>query len=146
MRSLTLFLIPIIFLSSCTIDWNDEKDVKIAELENQIKNDFLKKKQECSKGYNDVIKEFESTDYNYSIDAIFYSPIKNSCLYATTITTVFNQWKTDSDTWNWFLIHDLYTHELIYTSSMIAINKVWLTKFYERENDYKKEIQELKWE
>ena len=36
MRSLTLLLIPIIFLSSCTIDWSDEKDVKIEKLEKQI--------------------------------------------------------------------------------------------------------------
>ena len=36
MKSLTLLLIPIIFLSSCTIDWSDEKDVKITELEKQV--------------------------------------------------------------------------------------------------------------
>jgi hypothetical protein len=36
MKSLTLLLIPILFLSSCSIDWNDEKDTKIAELKKQI--------------------------------------------------------------------------------------------------------------
>lgn len=34
-KILPIFLIPIILLSSCTIDWNDEKDKKIAELEKQ---------------------------------------------------------------------------------------------------------------
>jgi hypothetical protein len=33
---LTLLLIPLILISSCTIDWNDEKDTKIAELEKQV--------------------------------------------------------------------------------------------------------------
>jgi hypothetical protein len=36
MHKLTLLLIPLIFLSSCTIDWSDEKDKKIAELEKQV--------------------------------------------------------------------------------------------------------------
>jgi septal ring factor EnvC (AmiA/AmiB activator) len=36
MKKLFLILIPIIFLSSCSIDWNDEKDKKIEELESQI--------------------------------------------------------------------------------------------------------------
>ena len=36
MRSITLILMPLLFLSSCTIDWKDEKDKKITELENQI--------------------------------------------------------------------------------------------------------------
>jgi hypothetical protein len=44
---LTLLLIPMILLSSCTIDWNDEKDTKIAELEKQVQDDTFKKKQEC---------------------------------------------------------------------------------------------------
>jgi hypothetical protein len=33
---LTLLIIPLILLSSCSIDWNDEKDKKIAELEKQV--------------------------------------------------------------------------------------------------------------
>ena len=56
MRSLTLLLIPLLFLSSCSIDWNDEKDKKIVELEKQVtelkeKNDdeIFKKNIECSK-------------------------------------------------------------------------------------------------
>jgi hypothetical protein len=52
---LTLLLIPLILLSSCTIDWNDEKDKKIAELEKQnielkTKDDdeIFRKNIECS--------------------------------------------------------------------------------------------------
>ena len=43
MKSLTLLLIPLLFLSSCTIDWNDEKDKKISDL--NIKIQELEKSQ-----------------------------------------------------------------------------------------------------
>ena len=36
MYKLALLLIPLLLLSSCTIDWNDEKDKKITELEYQL--------------------------------------------------------------------------------------------------------------
>ncbi len=36
MKSLTLLLVPLILLSSCTIDWKDEKDAKITELTMKI--------------------------------------------------------------------------------------------------------------
>ncbi len=44
MKSLTLLLIPLLFLSSCTIDWNDEKDAKITELEKHVTETRKKKK------------------------------------------------------------------------------------------------------
>lgn len=37
MKSLTFLLIPLLFLSSCSIDWNDEKDKEIARLEYELK-------------------------------------------------------------------------------------------------------------
>jgi len=47
-------------LSSCSIDWNDEKDKKITELENKVEeiikekeSDLFNKKQECKK-YQDT--------------------------------------------------------------------------------------------
>lgn len=46
----SLLLIPLLlFMTSCTIDWNDEKDKKIAELEKQVQDDIFNKKQECTK-------------------------------------------------------------------------------------------------
>lgn len=48
MKKLTLLLIPLLLLSSCSIDWNDEKDTKIAELEKQIQDDTFKKNVECN--------------------------------------------------------------------------------------------------
>jgi hypothetical protein len=45
---LTLLIIPLLFfMTSCTIDWNDEKDKKIAELEK--KTSTFERKLECSK-------------------------------------------------------------------------------------------------
>jgi uncharacterized membrane protein (DUF106 family) len=51
---LTLFLIPLLLLSSCTIDWNDEKDKKITELQKQVQelkeknnDELFKKNKEC---------------------------------------------------------------------------------------------------
>ncbi len=35
---LTLLLIPLLLLSSCTIDWNDEKDARITNLSHQIQD------------------------------------------------------------------------------------------------------------
>ena len=87
MRSLTLtLLIPLLFLSSCTIDWNDEKDTKIAELENQIQDDTFKKKQECaekSEKYNKLVEEENTwfSNFEYSVVEMFYSKVKNDCLW-----------------------------------------------------------------
>ena len=35
MSKLSLLLIPLLFMTSCTIGWNDEKDAKTTELEKQ---------------------------------------------------------------------------------------------------------------
>ncbi len=89
MKNLILLLIPLIFLTSCTIDWNDEKDKKILELEKQIQDDTFKKKQECTKyipTLENKIKEKEKNlnvdgdFYHETIDEIFYSPAKQTCI------------------------------------------------------------------
>jgi peptidoglycan hydrolase CwlO-like protein len=55
---LTLFLIPLILLSSCTIDWNDEKDKQIVELENQV--------QEKERRINDIKNTVDDCNSNIS--------------------------------------------------------------------------------
>ena len=57
---ITLLLIPLIFLSSCTIDWNDEKDKKIAELAKQVQELKSDKELELQKF------EFEKQKYEES--------------------------------------------------------------------------------
>lgn len=84
---LTLLLIPLILLSSCTIDWNDAKDAKIAELEKQVtelqnkKDDnIFKKKQECQEKYEKIWWPWNRQLYSDLSIEIFYSEAKNSCL------------------------------------------------------------------
>jgi hypothetical protein len=61
MKSLTLIIIPLILLSSCSIDWDDEKDKEIAELEKQVTElksspHFFEKQKECIT-YKDAIEK-----------------------------------------------------------------------------------------
>lgn len=100
MYKLTLLLIPLIFLSSCTIDWNDEKDAKITSLNAKIEelskkieeqesatkkaqaDGLFKKKQECSE-YTKQEAESVLEDVNWLYTdnfEIFYSSKTNSCI------------------------------------------------------------------
>ena len=89
MKLLLLLLIPVIPLSSCSIDWNDEKDAKIAELEKQIQDDTFQKKQECAKYIPTIENKIKTKEkdlniekdfYNETISEVFYSPIKKTCI------------------------------------------------------------------
>jgi len=139
---LTLLLIPLILLSSCSIDWNGEKDKKIAELEKQIQDDTFKKKQECSSYFHKIEedeKEYVLTEKDFSsIESVFYSKKHNTCLYAVHRYNV-GDWS------NWFLIFNYLSKELMYTS--------WLINVSSNQEDYnyaqlswKNKTKELKWE
>ena len=78
---ISLILMPLLFLSSCTIDWNGEKDKKIAELKKQVielkeKNDdeSFKKKQEC------IQEAAKIQQNNVRFNEIFFSQKRNSCV------------------------------------------------------------------
>jgi hypothetical protein len=74
-------------MTSCTIDWNDEKDKKIIELEKQIQDDTFKKKQECLKQKDSIERKINennsinNTSIQYSFIEIFYSQTYNDCLW-----------------------------------------------------------------
>lgn len=81
------FLISSFLLGSCSIDWKDEKDKKIDDLEKQVQelkkeneNDIFKKKQECEK-YKDQI-EIKENELNNNLKELFYSNKYSSCLYS----------------------------------------------------------------
>lgn len=88
-KIISLSLLSVLLLSSCSIDWNDEKakkiseqDNKISKLEKQIEDDLFKKKQECAtlnKKMLEFAQEFRSDIYE--IQEIFYSPKLNSCMF-----------------------------------------------------------------
>jgi Txe/YoeB family toxin of Txe-Axe toxin-antitoxin module len=135
-----LWIILSLLLSSCSIDWNDEKDKKISELEKQIQNDTFKKKQECEK-YKDKFedkleKKSKERDLIYdlyyeNLNEIFYSNSKSSCFAVSS----FSQVKFDKESLNeeWFIITDLLTWDVT------RYTKDDLFKYY-----YPK-LKELKW-
>ena len=88
MKSIALILMPLLFLSSCTIDWNGEKDKRIAELEKQVtelkeKNDgaLFKKKIECQEKYEKTWWPWNRDGYLKLDIEVFFSESKNSCLF-----------------------------------------------------------------
>lgn len=87
----SLLLIPLILLSSCTINWNDEKDKKIAELQKQIQDDSFKKKEEC-----------KNTDF--SIENLE----KYEKIYSRKFNTCYIAWKVKDIERYW--IRDMYTN------------------------------------
>ncbi len=136
MRKIIVLLIMLTFvLSSCSIDWNDEKDKKITELENKVEeiikekeSDLFNKKQECKK-YQDTaflfLKEWDE------IDSIFYSKKLNSCLFSFITYETVSLEGFDRD-YPIHVIRDIFTLEYIF-----------------RETDYplwQEKIKELKWE
>lgn len=81
-KIISISLLSVLLLSSCSIDWNDEKAKKISKLENEIKNDIFKKRKECAvldKEMLEFAQEFRSTIYE--VQEIFYSPKRNSCMF-----------------------------------------------------------------
>ncbi len=89
MYKLTLLLIPLLFLSSCTIDWKDEKDKKISEL---------------------TIKVAESEKQSTAMEEVL--PLKfNSEKMWVSFTTLFNTpwvFATDLDKIQFLPKYDLY--------------------------------------
>ncbi|MDD2566002.1 MAG: hypothetical protein PHZ26_03600 [Candidatus Gracilibacteria bacterium] len=80
-------IIPMLLISSCSIDWKDENKEKIESLEKQVsemkkekEDDLFKKKQECAK-YKDKV-ELKEIKLNNILKEIFYSSKYNSCLYS----------------------------------------------------------------
>ena len=54
MKKYVILLIPLLLLSSCSIDWNDEKDKKISELNGQIES--LKLENSKLREENELLK------------------------------------------------------------------------------------------
>ena len=50
-KLLLIILISNYLLSSCSVDWNDGKDKRIAELEKTIQDDTFQKNKECIEYY-----------------------------------------------------------------------------------------------
>lgn len=71
--------------------YQKEQEEKVT-VETSRANDLFLKKQHCQESKNEIEKEIN--DYNTSgvnatkfLDEIFYSPVKNTCIYTTTTWT-----------------------------------------------------------
>lgn len=118
-KIITLSLFFVLFLSSCSIDWNWEKD-----------NELFKKKEECWKYYNELITQLKekywSSFYINWVKQIFYSPVNNSCLY--------EEWWLESSLD--VSIKDAYTKNTIIKKDINNEDFI----------EWNKKIKELKWE
>ena len=148
MKLTPILLIPLLFLSSCTIDWNDEKDKKITELEKQIQDDTFKKKQECTKyipTLENKIKEKEKNlnvdgdYYHETIDEVFYSSVKKTCIKLWASVWIIQ----NRDIQEWWTIKNEDKSILDILSNE---EKIYDLKDNHSMALYFNEIKELKWE
>lgn len=101
-------LISVFGLSGCSVDWNDEKEKKIVELEKRVSQlniavspASFERMKECQWYSSEIMKKipqneaiYQHRDYVHSekLTDVFYSPIRNSCLYSVTVTEI-QSWK-----------------------------------------------------
>ncbi len=144
-----LLLIPILILSGCTIDWRDEKDKKIEELEKQIQNDTFKKKQECIKFEPEMRKQLESYE-RYSdredwttlyLSEVFYSPSRETCLFKSE----FIYWDSEEKTYV-LEINDYFTKEIVFEKICQWSKKEGYNNYSQCSETFASKVQELKWE
>lgn len=106
-KYIPILLITSLLFSACSIDWNDEKDIKIAELEKQVQDDLFEKKKDCGSMEidNDIKKNWWEFAKDYSIEEIFYSPIKETCIWVINLQEEKrkNVWLYDILGKDWFL-------------------------------------------
>ena len=148
MKLTLLLIIPLILFSSCTIDWNDEKDKKIAGLEKQVtvlkeQNDdeSFKKKQECSNLAEEMLKFAKNYNNNiYGLWEIFYSSTKNSCFFTAKA----------GDPFGLVLLFDFFSKTYVKSNEIWICEKTRTETCYKMEQDlwvkYEQTIKELKWE
>lgn len=122
MKLTSIFLISVLFLSSCTIDWNDEKSSKITNLEATIVklqkeklDDLFAKKESCLRKYKETWDVWNQQTYDdLSID-VFYSQAGNTCLIAL------DGWYKKDKT-RVFLLGDLFSLNVLHSFS---VDKDW---------------------
>lgn len=133
-KIISLSLVFVLFLSSCSIDWNWEKDNKIVELEKEVtllkknkENDIFKKKQECLKYKDEMLKQLNDIwhiNWAEYIDEIFYSNKNDTCFYTSNWT-------------NSYIIYDYFNNKFFDWANYSN---------FEDSNRLKLKIKELKWE
>lgn len=145
MKNLIFLLIPLLFLSSCTIDWNDEKDAKIASLNTKIEelnkkldeqkeeikkvkeDEIFKKNKECYT-YKDKIEKYSNFK---NLESIFYSPIRKSCI------TIIEYTDENDVVGSFKIVSDIFTNTDLFRDT---------DKIFNKAISFDDEIIYLKWE
>lgn len=80
-KYIALGLLSSLLLTSCSVDWNDEKDKKIGELEKQVTSSTLSLQETCSKKSEEFFNNYTSkipvenwrytNHYNTKLDKCF---------------------------------------------------------------------------
>ncbi len=124
MKSLILILLPLLLLSSCTIDWNDsfEKKQQCAKYIPTIEARIQKDKNELSTN---------GDFYSETLDEIFYSKSNNSC-FAIMDLMMKNTWEG---------AHKKIIHNVL-TNNRESYNK----QNTDSMSTYNLKLKELKWE
>lgn len=142
MKKIFVLFSLIFILSSCSIDWNWEKDKKIAELGKQVsefkkaqENDLFERNKECYQLTNEIKSDLESEEWFMKVTEIFYSKQEKTCFYVIWKQPFIERlWKYEQQ---YFLIN-LFTKEVVETHySESKLDN--LDKFNQK-------IKELKWE
>lgn len=81
-----IVLLVVLFFSSCSIDWNNEKEQKLVELEKQISDMSFERNKECLNLIPNlekrIIEKNEASNINtYELIEVFYSKEKKDCLW-----------------------------------------------------------------
>ncbi len=97
MKKIITLVSLLVILTWCSIDWNNEKDKKIKELEVQInKNDIFIKNTKCAEIWNqfflDLKKDNEKTKALLYTWKIKYSEKLNTCVAYYSIINSVNEW------------------------------------------------------
>lgn len=128
-KILTISLLSILLLSSCSIDWNDE-------------NTAFKKKQECASYKNNIEKSV--SNINWKLEELFYSKSRNSCIYIMEYNDF--SWKAVFDYMSWEKLFDILNQYCWMVNWKIEF---WLTKdkspFNKIYNEYKIETPNIIW-
>lgn len=112
------------------------------------KDDLFQKKQECAKLEQEMWKQLDSNERyggrmewtSLYLSMIFYSPLRNSCLYKSEFIV---RW--DNGLWDSYLleINDFFTKEIIHSQNCVYSEDN--TLFSQCSESFDKEIQKFKW-
>lgn len=142
-KIISISLLSVLLLSSCSIYWNDEKAKKISEQDTKIsklekENDLFQKRKDC---LNDRTKMLEfakdSNPWVWKIDEVFYSNSFKSCFFIARETR-----NIDTNiTRDFDLLYDYLWQKLISEVPLWNINWEYLDDW-----EFLKKVNGLKWE